>query len=157
MKIKSFRKKSDSTLSWHIHQIQNSKRHEAENLCFIFFSVNTVPHTYIKMYLSGTFAFPCLTPPTKFSFRRFRNYPTSKRLMHGSVLSMVTPTESQVDPLFSTRSRQGLYLPNMFNPFPKKPWFLRVCGTSLLKTLWEKEKLLVTSNFSFSHSVCFSF
>ena len=26
-------------------------------------------------------------------------------------------------------------------------------GKSLLKTLWEKEKLLVTSNFSFSHSV----
>ena len=39
------------------------------------------------------------------------------------------------------------------NPFPNKPWFLRVCYTSLLKTLWEKEKLLVTSNFSFSHSV----
>ena len=40
-----------------------------------------------------------------------------------------------------------------FNPFPNKPWFLRVCSTRLLKTLWEKEKLLVTSNFSFSHSV----
>ena len=39
------------------------------------------------------------------------------------------------------------------NPFPNKPWFLRVCGGSLLKTLREKEKLLVTSNFSFSHSV----
>ena len=39
------------------------------------------------------------------------------------------------------------------NPFPNKPWFLRVCNTSLLKTLWEKEKLLITSNFSFSHSV----
>ena len=39
------------------------------------------------------------------------------------------------------------------NPFPKKPWFVRVCITSLTKTLWEKEKLLVTSNFSFSHSV----
>ena len=39
------------------------------------------------------------------------------------------------------------------NPFPNKPWFLRVCSTSLLKTQWEKEKLLVTSNFSFSHSV----
>ena len=39
------------------------------------------------------------------------------------------------------------------NPFPNKPWFLRVCSTSLLKTLQEKEKLLVTSNFSFSHSV----
>ena len=38
----------------------------------------------------------------------------------------------------------------MVNPFQNKPWFLRVCSTSLLKTLWEKEKLLVTSNFSFS-------
>ena len=40
-----------------------------------------------------------------------------------------------------------------FNPFPNKPWFLRVCSTSLLKTLWEKKKLLVTSNFFFFHSV----
>ena len=44
-------------------------------------------------------------------------------------------------------------LSNRINPFPNKPWFLRVCSTNLLKTLWEKEKLLVTSNFSFSHSV----
>ena len=36
------------------------------------------------------------------------------------------------------------------NPFPNKPWFSRVCSTSLLKTLWEKEKLLITRNFSFS-------
>ena len=43
------------------------------------------------------------------------------------------------------------------NPFPNKPWFLRVCSTSLLKTLWEKEKLLVTNNFSFSHSVFYTF
>ena len=32
-----------------------------------------------------------------------------------------------------------------------------VCSTSLLKTLWEKEKLLVTSNVSFSYSVCYPF
>ena len=38
---------------------------------------------------------------------------------------------------------------SQFNPFPKKPWFSSVCSTRLLKTLWEKEKLLVTSNFSF--------
>ena len=43
------------------------------------------------------------------------------------------------------------------NPFPNKPWFLRVCSIGLLKTLWEKEKLLVTSNFSFSHSVFYHF
>ena len=44
-----------------------------------------------------------------------------------------------------------------YNPFPKKPWFLRVCTNSLLKGLWEKEKLLVTSNFSFSHRVFYPF
>ena len=38
-----------------------------------------------------------------------------------------------------------------------RPGFLRVCSTSLLKTLWEKEKLLVTSNFSFSRSVFYPF
>ena len=35
------------------------------------------------------------------------------------------------------------------NPFPNKRWLLRVSCTSLLKTLGEKEKALVTSNFSF--------
>ena len=30
-------------------------------------------------------------------------------------------------------------------PIPNKPWSLCVCSTSLLKTLWEKEKLLVKS------------
>ena len=44
-----------------------------------------------------------------------------------------------------------------FNPFPNKPWFLRVRSASHLKTLWEKEKLLVKSNFSFSHSVFYPF
>ena len=45
----------------------------------------------------------------------------------------------------------------IINPFQNKPWFLRVCSTSLLKTMCEKEKLLVTSNFSFSHGVFFPF
>ena len=39
------------------------------------------------------------------------------------------------------------------NLFQNKPWILCVCSTSLLKTLKEKEKLLVTSNFYFSQ--CF--
>ena len=34
-----------------------------------------------------------------------------------------------------------------------KPLFLCICSTSLLKTLLEKEKLLVMSTFSFFHSV----
>ena len=46
---------------------------------------------------------------------------------------------------------------SFLNPFPNKPWFLRVCNRSHLKTLWEKEKLLLTWNFSFSHSVFYPF
>ena len=42
-------------------------------------------------------------------------------------------------------------------PFLNKFLFLRVCCINLLKTPWEKEKLLVTSNFSFSHSVFYPF
>ena len=37
------------------------------------------------------------------------------------------------------------------------PWFLRVCSTYLLKTPGDKEKLLIKSNFSFSHSVFYPF
>ena len=45
----------------------------------------------------------------------------------------------------------------LLNPFPDRPWFLHVCRINLSKTLWKKEKLLVTSNFSFSHSVFYPF
>ena len=40
----------------------------------------------------------------------------------------------------------------MFNSFPNKPWFLSVCGTSLLKTLREMEKLLVARNGEIARS-----
>ena len=42
---------------------------------------------------------------------------------------------------------------SIIKPFPNKPWFLAVCSTSILKTPWEKEKLLLTNNFSFFLSV----
>ena len=43
------------------------------------------------------------------------------------------------------------------NPFLNKPWFLCVYTTSLQKTPWEKEILLETSIFIFSHNVFHSF
>ena len=49
------------------------------------------------------------------------------------------------------------YVYDHFYPFSNTPWFLCVCSASLLKTLWEKEKLLVTSYFSFSHSAFYLF
>ena len=64
------------------------------------------------------------------------------------------PVESTVGKEEIARHEQFLLFPQCFQKtFPNKPWFLLVCCASLLKTLWEKEKLLVTSNFSFSHSV----
>ena len=45
----------------------------------------------------------------------------------------------------------------VFNPFPHSNTFWHLWETMLLKTLWEKEKLLVTSNFSFTHSVFYPF
>ena len=47
-----------------------------------------------------------------------------------------------------------------FNPFPSKPWFLRVFHkfcTCPLKTLRQKEKFLIMSKFSLSHSVFYLF
>ena len=38
------------------------------------------------------------------------------------------------------------------HPFPNKPYFLRVSNTGLLKTLWEKEELLVASRCCFANS-----
>ena len=39
------------------------------------------------------------------------------------------------------------------NPYPHTDVFWRLCSRRLLKTLWQKEKLLITSNFSFCHNV----
>ena len=49
-------------------------------------------------------------------------------------------------------SEKGLFI---INPFPDNPWFLRPLGIGLMKILWEKEKMLVISIFSFSHNVFF--
>ena len=57
-----------------------------------------------------------------------------------------------IDKVIEIIETQGSISVPIFNPFPNKPRFLRICSKSLLKTPWEKEKLLVTSNFSFSHS-----
>ena len=72
---------------------------------------------------------------------------------------------SQHDIIFYLHGRRKVYNKHMqsfthvgsLNPFPNKPWFLLVCVKILLKTLWEKEKLLVMTNFSFSHSVFYPF
>ena len=81
----------------------------------------------------------------------------------GFFLKSVQTTVSQTSPGFYMSALQVFWkhffhsVYYLFNPFPNKPWLLRVCSSSLLKTLWEKEKLLVTINFSFSHRVFYPF
>ena len=58
---------------------------------------------------------------------------------------------------FLPLSKTEITLLATFNPFPHNNTFWRPWETSLLKTLREKEKLLVTSNFSFSRSVFYLF
>ena len=48
--------------------------------------------------------------------------------------------------------KQLFYLWQWFNPFPHINTYWRLCCRRLLKTMWQKEKLLKTSNFSFSHT-----
>ena len=65
-----------------------------------------------------------------------------------------TEKARNLQPHFVSKSDLNLsHAECLVNPFPNKPCFLCVCSTSLLKTLWEKKKLLVTSNFFFSNSV----
>ena len=45
---------------------------------------------------------------------------------------------------------------NYINPLLHRYSFKRINNKQLLKTSWEKEKLLIMSNFSFSHNVFYS-
>ena len=56
--------------------------------------------------------------------------------------------------IFSYPSKKK-FLQMFYNLLLNKTIIFCVCNTKLLKTLREKEKLLVASNFSFSHSVFF--
>ena len=77
-----------------------------------------------------------------------------QKALQGKAKMMVTNSFLLSHICFQKAFSSGLLKPgtvcSRVNPFPNKPWFLHVCSTGLLKTLWEKEKLLVTSNFSFT-------
>ena len=56
---------------------------------------------------------------------------------------MVWKRVKKKDVDYSCIGKKNIY----FNPFLNKLWFLSVCSTSLLKTLWEKETLQAISHF----------
>ena len=70
-----------------------------------------------------------------------------------SMIVCITPLQLQLATCALVKSidklRTGQNKNVCVNPFPNKPWFLCACSTSLFKTLCEKEKLLVMSNFFF--------
>ena len=87
---------------------------------------------------------------------------TVSRSFSQSLLHMKSKFGNSLDLIFM-KSKFGnsldlIFIKFMFlNPFPHNDAFRRPWETSLQKTLWEKEKLLVTSDFSFSHSVFYLF
>ena len=64
-------------------------------------------------------------------------------------------TDKRTDRRSDGQTKQQLYaspLGSIKSPCFYVFLFLHVCSTSLLKTQWETEKLLITSNFSISYS-----
>ena len=60
-------------------------------------------------------------------------------------ITMLKAEQNTFDPLFWNISH--LLTVKVFNPLPNNPLLLRVCSANLLKTLWEKGKLLVPNCF----------
>ena len=83
---------------------------------------------------------------------------------HGIFISLFSPLPHIIHSLYfilrpSPNSKKPQTTTEMrpINPFAYNDTFWRPWETSLLKTLWVKEKLLVMSNFSFTHSVFYPF
>ena len=73
-------------------------------------------------------------------------------ILSGAYLQDYTSYGYEISWMVTTWGKTGTFCDNLpllfniefaLNPFPNKPWFLCICITSLLKTLWEKKKLLV--------------
>ena len=154
--------------------------HTNEALLIIYISSGSYPLTVLMTQgqdnIEGAFSWRDSSPspfPTQFWLLITREISLLKTLWEKGevqVASIFTFIANVFYPIKhrSTRKKKKMVPSNKFcsnnnsfkwclNPFPNKPWFLRVCSTSLLKTLWQKEKLLVTSNFSYSRSVFHQF
>ena len=57
----------------------------------------------------------------------------------------------------AAEASESVYMRERVNPCPHTDAFWHLCSRQLYKTLWQKEKLLTTSNFSFCHNVFNSF
>ena len=93
-------------------------------------------------------------------FLTFQGKILSLEQLHGLIflfIWLITWNQYYARATTDSKLSQGQYSPTILNPFPSKPLFLPVCSTSLLKTLLEKEKLLITSNFSFFSRVLYLF
>ena len=108
------------------------------------------------------FLLPVLTQISFQSHRLHFSHPSEVRgeiplEVHLNLVTNSQPPVNESDTLTTEQTRQVVICYRALSPFPNKPWILRVCSRSLLKTLWEKEKLLLMSNLSFSHNVFYSF
>ena len=87
---------------------------------------------------------------SKFQVNIFSNKRKITKCQRFCTMTTATLRPQQYLGVFSVNSRAKNE--RLFKPLPNKP-----CCTRLLKTLREKEKLLIMSNFFFSHSVFYPF
>ena len=119
--------------------------------------------TLVLVRLNGLLVETIVDPADVDIFKSFFSFLVQKNKCKGSFCPRNTFYQNAFHHIFIYYSRfTRIYKTDVcalvceFNPFSNKSWFLRVCSTSLLKTMWEKEKLLVTNNFFFSHGVFLS-
>ena len=112
----------------------------------------------LEHFLKQALLFTCL------QYKSFLNTVGKAEIAHNKQFLLFHSVFYPLGELSAISSDLKFFFANSFNLeeskiccFPNKPWFLRVCSKSLLKALWEKEKLLVMSNFSFSCSVFYPF
>ena len=140
---------------------------DPRRMAAIFTSSSISNKTFVIMYhLTVSFILPCETTGFFGWERRSRSDCTQKFSLklnypHISTFSSIRINQSicrtlliqfwiyKVTQFLIGWKHQVKPIRSCFNNYPNKSCFLRVCSTRLLKTQGEKEKLLVTSNFSF--------
>ena len=131
-------------------------------VCIAFCIVNTYSEFQVNIFcniedITKCQSFCTTKPPPPMTTPRLQQYlefsPKTAELKRGTTVSKLRwfPGLVQWIPYLIKNEMSKFEVNNLQKSFPKQALGLRVCSTSLLKTLWENEKF--DSNFSFTNSV----
>ena len=128
------------------------------NACVFWFSQTSTDTTFFPRHWVF-FSYATYVRGKKWADRKFcstRHQIRSQEVTSHTLITNYKHGQAQTFQVITPSLQHSIFLCTI-NPFPHKNTFWRPWETSLLKKLWEKEKLLDTSNFSFSHTVFYPF